>query len=201
MRRVTMLALVALVAVASGCDDATGPDDGPDLDALAAMALEADELTGLLIDDVFLGAFAGTDIAVAAADPRPFSRTRECPAGGSLTVAGQIDRTRNGEGTVEIDVTGTGTWAACARLRRELTVTVDGGFTFEAYRKRVNGAPVGPQTSHKAGSFTWTRSDGKSGQCSFDLTSTRNPDAGTRTLTGTMCGREIDRTVDWRKRG
>jgi hypothetical protein len=45
------------------------------------------------------------------------------------------------------------------------------------------------------------RSDGKSGQCSFDLTSTRNPDAGTRTLTGTMCGREIDRTVDWRKRG
>jgi hypothetical protein len=201
MRKATVLALALVVAVASGCEDATGPDDGLDLEALAAMALEADELTGLLIDDVFLGAFAGGDIGVAAADPRPFSRTRECPAGGSLTVSGQIDRTRNGEGTVEIDVTGAGTWAACARVRRDLTVTVDGAFTFEAYRKRVNGAPVGPQTSHKAGSFTWTRSDGKSGECSFDLTSTRNPDAGTRTLTGTMCGREIDRTVEWRKRG
>ena len=196
-----VMAMVLLLGLASACADATGPDEAPDTEALALLALEADELTGVLLDDAFTLAFAGSDLALAAVDPRPFSRTRNCPAGGTLTVAGQIDRTRNGEGTVEIEVTGTGTWAACARARGDRTLTIDGGFTFEAYRKRVNGAPVGPQTSHKAGSFTWTRSDGQSGQCSFDLTSTRNPDAQTRTITGTMCGREINRTVTWGRRG
>jgi hypothetical protein len=116
-------------------------------------------------------------------------------------VTGTLERSRNDAGVVEWDVSGSGEWADCARRRREITRTIDGQFEFESHRKRQNGEPVGLQTSHKSGSFTWTRSDGKSGSCEFDITSTRNPDEGTRTVTGTICGREIDRTVEWRKRG
>jgi hypothetical protein len=201
----TKVPALALVLAVVGCGELTGPGDDLDNEDLAFLALEADALTGQLVDDMGFGLFAGSDLLVGSADPRDtsgsFTRTHECPAGGTLTVTGTLDRSRNDAGVVEWDVSGSGEWADCARRRREITRTIDGQFEFESHRSRQNGEPVGLQTSHKSGSFTWTRSDGQSGTCEFDITSTRDPVAGTRTVTGTICGREIERTVEWRKRG
>ncbi len=66
-----------------------------------------------------------------------------------------------------------------------------------------NRVPVGNQTSSKSGSFHWTRTNGaetQEGDCTFDVTSVRNPDSRRITISGTVCGREIDRTVTWQDR-
>ncbi len=205
MRKVTKLigAMTLVLTVAGGCEDSAGPSSDLDVEEVTLLALETDGLTGLMVDDLMVGlGIIGLD--PSGVGPRqgsgPFTRTRDCPAGGTITVSGTVERTAN-EGVVEWNVEGNGTWANCARTRRELTLTINGQFEFESHRKHVNGAPEGPQTSSKSGSYTWTRSDGKSGTCEFSVTSTRDPEAGTRTVKGTVCGREIDRTVEWTRRG
>lgn len=204
MRVAPALAVVVATGISIGCQDPAEPAEGPSANELAELALDADAFTGLMIDGllVAIGFGAGSDApGVQATDPRSFSRERNCPAGGTLSVEGRIDREASGEGVVEIEVSGSGAWHECARSRGDRTLVIDGAFTFESYRKRVNHQPVGPQTSSKQGSFDWTRSDGRSGHCDFQIESVRLPDAGRIEISGTMCGREIDVTRPWPRHG
>lgn len=199
-------AFAAAVAVAAGCaDDGLGPEDSNLTAAeVADLALDLDDTTGdIIFGELLLGGFGlGDGIGITSGDVRTFERKRDCPLGGNVSLAGTIERERDGNGAVEFTLVAAGTKTDCTRqARNDLTIKVNGGFTLEAYRKRVNGKPVGLQTTTKKGQFDWERSDGKSGSCAFDLTSVRNPEAGKRTIKGTMCGREIDREVNWNSSG
>jgi hypothetical protein len=189
---------VALVAAVGCSRDSVGPGlDGMGADDAASIAIDTDEITGdIILAQLDVGGFEA-GLAVDGIT-RPFSRSHECQAGGTVTVNGEIERTQSGDGVVEWTLVADGAWNDCARARGDRKLTIDGEFTLNAYRKRVNGEFVGPQTTTKSGHFTWTRGNGDTGECDLNLTSVRQPDARTIHITGTVCGREIDRTVEWR---
>lgn len=190
--------LLAVAAVAA-CEDGTGPNEAFDADAAAEIALETDEIIGEILLDQIMVFAASPEFALTAnsADTRTFSRSRPCRDGGSIEVNGTVERTRGDDGVVEFEATGQGKWLECARTRREITRTINGEFTVEAYRKLVNGQHSGPQTTSKEGHFTWSSSTGNSGECDFSITSTRLPDEKVRIVEGTVCGREVHREVTW----
>jgi hypothetical protein len=189
----------SLIALTTACSDGLGPNDAIDAEEAASIALDTDAITGdIIFGQMVLFGF-GAELAQSAGggEPRTFSRTRPCPAGGSIEVNGSIERTVTGERTMEFDASAEGKWNACARTRREITRTIDGEFSITSHRKIVNGQAAGPQTTTKEGHFTWSTSNDKSGECEFSVTSTRFPEEGRRTVQGSVCGREIDRTVTW----
>jgi len=194
--------LMAALVAAAGCDDGTGPADGLDAEDAALVAVTTDELAGSMIFDL---TFAAAAFSAESAEPRAFSRSRDCPAGGSVSIDGTVDRVQNGDGSVEWTLEADGEWDDCtrSRTRNETTISwsIDGTFSLEAHRKRNNGEPIGNQTTSKSGSFHWTRTVGdetREGDCTFEVTSVRNPDSKKIHITGTVCGREIDREIGWR---
>jgi hypothetical protein len=195
--------VAGLLAMGAGaaCDDGLGPNDGMDVETAADIALETDAMAGEIVFGqlLFVGFGADPGLSANGEEPRSFSRSRPCPAGGNIELNGTIERTAHGDGVVEFEAAANGKWNACARTRREITRTINGEFSLESHRRIVNGQAAGPQTSTKQGHFTWTSSNGKSGECEFNVTSTRFPEEGKRTVQGTVCGREIDRTVSWRR--
>ena len=197
-------ALIAGMVWAGACaDSGLGPEQQNLSTADAAdLVADIDAMTGeIILGKMLIAGFGlGDGLAVNAGDVRSFSRERACPLGGKVTVSGEIERTRHADGVVEFNVSANGTKTDCARkTRNDLTLTVNGTFSLEAYRKQVNGQPVGLQTTTKKGHFEWARSDGKTGACDFEITSVRNPDAGKRTVKGTVCGRVIDREFSWKR--
>jgi len=202
MRNLIRLApAAALLLVAGACSDGVGPNDLIDDTEAADIVLEADALTGSIIfGQVLLGGFGTTgDITVSSGDIREFARSRECQLGGSISVAGTIERTVTTDGA-EFSASAEGAWEGCVRgnRRNDHTHTITGTFSVVAFRKYdAEHRPVGPQTTTKAGSFTVTRDDGESRSCEYNVTSTRLPDENRRTVVGTVCGREINREVTW----
>jgi hypothetical protein len=131
-----------------------------------------------------------------------FSRSRPCPAGGTVAVAGELHRTLDLDtGVMEATSSGSRTRTDCAFVRHELTITVNGSAEWESSRRRVHGIPDGPQTSSYSGSFHAVRSDGAERSCSFSIEVVREPGEHRRTVRGTMCGTEFSRTVSWRHDG
>ena len=197
--RLTPAAVLLLVAAA--CNDSIGPNSLIDDTETADIVLEADATAGSIIfAQVLLGAFGDAgDITVSSADIREFSRSRDCPLGGSITMDGSIERTVTADGA-EFNASAEGAWNDCMRgnRRNDHTHSISGTFSVVAFRK-VDGdrKPVGPQTTTKSGSFTVTRDDGESRSCDYNVTSTRLPDENKRTVVGTVCGREINREITW----
>ncbi len=143
-------------------------------------------------------------------DEVTFTRTRSCELGGEVVVDGTLVREWVAETRhVTIDVAATKTHVACtftvgagAGAESEITITLDGNpnVAITAHREREMGYFVGLQTMSHAGSVAWTKSDGTSGTCDIDIQAVLDPEAGTRTVTGTACGRTIDRTWTWNRR-
>jgi hypothetical protein len=196
---------LTLTVLAVGCADSTGPADDFDATDAAFVALDTDAAAGAMV-------FDRIGIAPGVRPPRgvegEFSGSRDCPAGGSISLAGNAQRTENDQGIVSWTVTAAGTWDQCAHSRsrgdRAVTTTIDGSFQYSASRMHDGAAPVGDQTTTKSGSFTWERTRGdetRSGECSYDVTSVRNAEARQIRVTGTVCGREVDRTIEWRRGG
>lgn len=199
------VALAATVVVAAGCEDTTGPVDGFGSDDAAFAALVTDELAGSIVFGLMAGG-PSFGLGANAGEARDFSRERDCPGGGTVSIAGTVERVQHGDGAVSIDVNGAGAWNECthSRTRDDVTITSikTGNFTIVANRKHNNGQPVGNQTSTKAGSFHWTRTNGtetREGDCDFNVTSVRNPDAQKVRITGEICGRTIDREINWKR--
>jgi hypothetical protein len=195
--------LAVVLAFTAACADSTTEPQTLALDGedMGLVAVDGDALAGGIVFTQLFGA-AGSGAAAASEEhTREFSRSRDCPAGGTIEINGTVEFTQNGEGTVEATITGTRDQVNCTRTREDVTLVIDGSGTFEAYRKRVNGEPVGNQTTTYAGTFDWTKTRGdevRTGSCEYSLESVRQPDAMKVKVTGTICGREIDRERDWK---
>ena len=194
---------VVLALFALGCADAAGPVDGFDAEDAAFVALDTDAAAGGMVFDL-VG--VGPALRAGRGEEGDFSRVRDCPDGGTISLEGSATRTENGEGIVTWTLAANGAWDDCTHTRargdRAVTTTIDGRFQLSAERRHDGRVPVGNQTMSKSGSFTWTRTRGdesRTGTCEFDVTSVRNPDARQIRVSGTVCGREIDRTIEWRE--
>jgi hypothetical protein len=194
----TAACLAAMTLAA--CGDDLGPTTELSSLDLIAIALDADIVAGAILNDQIniVGSSAdGSGLTVNAGDVRTFSRSRDCPGGGNVEVSGSVERTRVGDNAFEFAFNSTGAQNECVHLRGERSVTIDGHFTMTASWRREAGQPSGVQNTHRFGSFTWTRGNGATGTCEFDVTSVRDPVNHTRTVTGTMCGRDINRSTSW----
>ena len=204
MRRNFLLSTAALAAFAlAACEGS--PTGGPDaaLDSAEAQnAADAWDEVGAVVMDGFLGpAFnlsAGGGELAAATVTTEFTRTRECPAGGTATLAGthvlQHDPATN-RGSVQL--TATRTDAACTVNARggngTISITTTPTVAVTSSQSWGNGQR-GVRTATHKGSFSWSRSTGQSGTCTVDLTATFTPATHTYTLNGTFCSRTVSVT-------
>jgi hypothetical protein len=197
IRQLTLLTTVALAA----CSDDLGPEAAFDAEVAALVAIDTDALTGdmILAQIGLFGIGASAGIAVNSADQREFSRTRNCPAGGTVSLHGVAERTVSAAGVAEFTVSAEGEWSDCARSRGARMLTIDGSFALEAYRRRAHGEFEGIQTTTKSGEFTWIRGNGETGSCVFSVTTSRNPATHQRHVEGSVCGRTINRDVTWQR--
>jgi hypothetical protein len=206
MRRKSALASLAAAALlAAGCDrNATAPAEGALESAdVALLAEELDALTGVALSSQ-IGSFLLFSEAPATAAPLPvdrsFTTTRQCPGGGSVTVAGTVKgETDRATRSLSLETNATRTENACAIPTRRaggatLTVTGNPNVAIRGVHKAVNGQPSGPQTVTHKGAFSWSSSDGRSGSCALDLVSTVDFAALTYSVKGTLCGQTVDVT-------
>jgi hypothetical protein len=191
------LAAACGLVLLAACSDVAGPGE---LTTEEASFL-ADEFASSSLATLGTGMGAmpgGAPPALEAGPPitwnRTWEATRNCPAGGTVTMAGsvngEIDRdTRSGT----LAVTHSMDMDDCARTRGDVTITVTtdpvitmtGSVSFQA-GQRASGSFT------KTGTFLWTTSDGRSGSCEVNLSITWGADGG-HSITGTMCAREINR--------
>ena len=203
-RRLTCWLVSGVFFLAACGDDGTSPEDGLTQDDAQFVADQIDaEVAGLLNDLFGSGAFGPPSAPALTHGPvvstHTFERTRPCRDGGTLTVAGGGTRTSDHEaGTFDVESSGTKTRTDCARTRNDVVITLTGGGEWEHERHYLNRAPTGTWITTYVGDFDWTKSTGGSGNCSFDLTRTIDTAGNTRTLAGTLCGREVDRSGTWR---
>lgn len=125
-----------------------------------------------------------------------FTRTRPCRNGGQIVVSGGGTHVADREtGVVTLDVEGTKSIEDCARARGDLVITLNGDGTFTGHRMKENGQFSGPQTNHQEGSFRWVTSDGREGACDYLIDVVWDPATHTKTITGFVCDKDINRTV------
>ena len=199
----TLAALAALTVAACAQSPAGVDPGGLSAADAAALAPEYDQLGDVMFDGFGAPSYsAGADGAApsfaAQTVTTTFTRTRTCPGGGDVTVAGTIVNTWDREArTASHDYSAIRTENDCVlpARRGEGTITIDGNpnTAITSHWSIANGVP-GVRTRTAKGSFTWTRSTGQSGTCTVDLTATWNPATHTYTLQGTFCNRTIDVT-------
>jgi hypothetical protein len=195
--------LVTGVLLLGACQEATAPGAAlPSADVqFLAHALDA---TGAgLLDDMFLsGGPAASPAAVGrqSTSTTTFERTRPCPAGGSLSLAGTVTRDWDGEAsTYDVEAAGTKSRTDCAFQREDVTITLSGIGSWAHERHFAEREPTGLWITTRAGGFDWARSTEETGDCTYELTRTVDTAENTVTLVGTFCGNEVDRSRTWRE--
>jgi hypothetical protein len=203
------LAAASILAAVAGCSGISGPG-GDQLTPEEAQFL-ANQMAAASLEGLSEG--MGSMPAPPSGPPddgfpgngviswnRSFEITRECPAGGTMTVAGEthgeIDReTRSGTITSSHRLN----LLECAHQRDSITITVttDPPITMEGTITFAQGERATGEFT-KSGVFFWEASDGRSGSCEVNLTVTW--DGGNHGIgrhgwghgfRGTMCGKEI----------
>jgi hypothetical protein len=203
-RGLTCLLVSGVVSLAACGDDGTSPEDELTMGEVEFLANEIDATFSGVLDDFFDQ--SGGDPAGAPAlthEPvvwtRTFERSRPCHDGGTLTVAGTGTSVWDAEAVAyDVESSGTKTRTNCAHRRDGVIITLNGEANWTHERHYANHAPAGFWITTYLGGFDWTKSTGESGSCFYNLTRTIDTVANTRTLTGTLCGEEIDRTETWR---
>lgn len=204
----SLAAAAALSFALAGCDStATAPDDAAlSADEAEALAVDFDGVTVAAIDGEAAQLGASFDEVGSAVSDREasfeFRGTRSCSRGGEVQIQGQVQRTFvSATRTMTLDFRAKKNPVDCAFGTRRGIVTINGNPALEvtAHRERVAGEPSGLQTHTLVGSFTWTRGD-RSGVCDVRLKGTIDPEAKTRTVVGTFCGRGVEKTVSWGER-
>jgi len=202
------LTLAALALVAGCSDDTVAPPAGGTADVsaseLADVVLQTDLLTEQVVNEQLAAmstvapSTTGDGGGVSGTRTVTFSRSRACPGGGQMSMAGTLIRTFDADtGVMEAESSGTRTRDDCTFARGETTITVNAQSQWDSFRRRVDGVPDGLQTSHYYGSKHVVRSDGHERSCEFDVTVVRDPATHSRTLDGFVCGTEVHRTVTW----
>ena len=210
MRRSLLLpaTLAAALALAACDQSTTGSTTAAQLSPAEArqVAGDAGDLDGALLDGVPGGSFDRAPAAPELASTTvttTFSRTRTCPAGGSVKLEGTMVHTGDpATRTGSIQFNATRTETACALTRGGATLTINGNpnTVLAASQSWTTGTP-GVRTATKKGSFTWTRSTGGSGTCNIDVTHTWTPSTHTLHVSGTVCNQTIDITRTWTQGG
>ena len=211
--RIGVVVFVALIGVLAGCGNDPGSPLGigngdPEVEQMAEVALESDLMTAEMlsseIDSMGATGAATTDEGDPSGvviEERTFRRTQPCPLGGQMTVEGSMVREFDRATRVmTIESSGSRTRTDCVLPREEMTVTVNSLDAFEESRRRIEGLPDGPQTSHYYGSIDVERSDGEEHFCEYDYTIIRDPETQTRTIDGTICGGRVRKGVPWQPR-
>ena len=204
MRRSLLSAAVLATLALAACDGGspTGGGDGAAIDRADAENAAAawDEVGALMVEGFEGPAFN----RVPAGDPADlvvtteFTRTRQCPAGGTATLQGtrtvQHDPAANAG---SMQMTATRTDAACTVNARRgggtLSITSTPSVAVTVSQSWSGGQPGVRTTTHR-GSFSWQRSTGQSGSCTVDLTATFTPATRTYTLNGTFCNQTVSVT-------
>ncbi len=193
----TVAALLATGALAACGKDATAPASQMRPDEAQTLALG---LAGSA--RAFNGSsMAAPDVAATVQATAPFSisvnESLPCPRGGTLavqaTTSGQFGRLPL---ALVADMTGTVKPNACAYEVKAGTLTVTGDPDVAVTAHVAVGAVtnLGVDTFTAKGGLTWSTSDGRSGTCAIDFTSTGDFGANTRTVKGTICGNSLDFT-------
>jgi hypothetical protein len=195
-------ALAAVVALAACDKSATGASaDGLSRSDAQALAGETGDQDG-----AFLDGFGGASFDKAPAGPllattvtTTFTRTRTCPQGGDVKLEGTLTHTGDAathSGSTTFDATRTD--ESCAFNHNGVTITITGNpnVKLTASQSVTNGVP-GVRTATKVGSFNWSRSNGKSGTCTVNVTHTWDPATHTLHIQGTFCNQTVDITRTW----
>ena len=193
-------ATLAILALAACNDSPTGGLASLDSDEAQLAASDWDQISTAVIDGMgpLFSVQAGESRPVTATTTTTFTRTRTCAISGSVTVTGQRVVTNDPDartGTMSMNATRTDSLCTFPMRRRDGTITINGNpnVALTANHSWTNGVPGIRTTTHK-GSFTWTRSGGRTGTCAVDLTATWNPATHTYTLKGTFCNHTVDIT-------
>ncbi len=195
-RGVLALVVAGSLATLSGCEGTLDPGE-PELtsDDAAAIAGFLSDVDLLSVGLATLSATTGT---------RTLSRTAPCPAGGSVSVSGSSESTKNDETrVVSTRWTTTKASVACAishtRGDKTATAVVDGSVTtsgtssYQLPETRDGQRTLLSWTSATVGSTT-TKVGDMTATCAVDIKQTWDPVKQLFTIKGTMCGRQVDVT-------
>lgn len=209
-----MIAVLAAVASLAACGDegTVGPEGRNDAItreealALTSRLMEASEQAGVGAyessqSSASLSASAATSSGLPKSITIDHTGSHPCPVSGrvtfelSLDVAWESKRPRH---DFSFDAAGTLTPEACAFVKKDVTLTVDGepSLGFEAHAASVGGE-LEPFTSAASGALSWSTSDGRSGQCVIDLAAEIDFVERQRVAQGEVCGHSIDETITW----
>lgn len=207
--RVWGAGLAVLLALSAACSDDA-------LTAPGAEALTSAELDQLALEDeAFLEAFMGESFTAEGAvvgdgdvqlsvvpisTQAEFSWTRNCPGGGSVTVEGSFERQLDREaGTAAVWVQAEKKKESCVHRRGDVQITVNAQASLEAHLEWVKNGEVwelAAATKWLQGEFSYETSDGRSGECEFELHAEWDPATKQVHVTGHYCGREVDKIID-----
>ena len=211
-RGLSCLLVSGVVSLAACGDDGTSPED--ELTVSDELTMEEVQFVADLIDATSSGILddffdsSGGDPATAPAlthGPvvwtRTFVRSRLCHDRGTLTVVGTTGTSVWDAAAVTYDVDGSGTKnrTDCTYTRGDgVQITLDGDADWTHERHYLNYAPTGTWITTYVGGYVWTKGTGESDSCTYSLTRTVDTAMNTRTLTGTSCGNDINRSDTWR---
>ena len=195
-RGVLALIIAGSLATLSGCEGTLDPGE------VELTSDDAAAIAGFLSDVDLLS--VGLATLSATSGTRTLSRTASCPAGGSVSVSGSSESTRNDETrVVSTKWTTTKTSVACAishtRGDKTATAVVDGSVTtsgtsaFQLPATRDGQRTLLSWASATAGSTT-TKVGDRSSTCAVDVKETYDPATKTFTVVGVMCGRQVNVT-------
>lgn len=200
MQRTPLLTAALLAAALAACDGSPTGDSSAALTNAEAelVAGDWDEISAAVMDgfDGPVASLAPTGAPARATITTEFTRTRQCPAGGTATVQGTRTVTHDPQtGSGSAQLTATRTDDACTfNVRRgrggTLTVTTTPSVQITS-QQAWSGGQLGVRTVTQQGSFDWSRSAGGSGSCTVDLVATWTPATRTYTLDGTFCNRTV----------
>jgi hypothetical protein len=146
-----------------------------------------------------------TPAAVVINDEISFERTRDCAGGGEVRVDGQIARVWDSETReLQVELQSRKVHDECAVVTPRRVVVLNGSpdLELQGERLRVEGQLSGLQTATLEGAVDWRVRDGEaSGTCRVDLEITFDPEAVTRTVTGTVCNTTVERSRTWSTSG
>ena len=195
VRRVGPLVMLVTLAAACGGDPTGVPNESLSRADAAFLAVRLSGLGSVTVDEETAGfesASSTSDGLLADVERGPgLLRARACPAGGQLEIDGEVSFSFEG-GVLELSFSAEKSMTDCAFERGDDLLTVNGEVVIWGTRTRVDGEPSGLQEIDIEGSISVTReSTGETRSCEIDISSVFDPEAGTREVTGTMCGHDV----------
>lgn len=191
-----LAALVLLAACENGTEPGSETLSEPEAVAIAAFVAGQPAVpSGQASSGASTGAFGAPPVSFT------FSRTVDCPGGGSTTITGSGNRTPDDQiRETAVEWTKTVTHTNCTFTRDQRTLTLDGSLTGNgtaryAWPPQPGGSFTLLEFSvTRTGTLNWRAGD-RSGSCAISLTTTYNRQTDQYSTTGTICGRQVSNST------